>query len=325
MAIVTNTYSGEEFEVFLAIQSSAMGTAEDTDADFVRLYPETVNDVDLTGGLVKTEIARTGQHARRPTDFRQSVDGATFPWSFEWVVNRLQGLNKLLQLISADATSPFVRAGNATPAVYADGESTGEYATVILKSPYSAKSRTIHSALLTKLSLKQEAGTQGGQLIASGEFYTGYNPTVGATAVDPSGTETAYAPTVFDLTTTKQIGSDDIVMSGWSLDIDWPAARFGFTSAGAPEGYHRGGYTVTGSIQVKYDSVVEGLLAGVQAYSGTTTSISLSNGSNFILFLPYVMFTDIQNNLKTEIGAITDLPFNVTATGPNSLYSITTA
>mgnify|MGYP003135389668 FL=1 len=330
MAINTAVYSPKQFELYLALQSSNLGTAEDTSGDFVKLAVTNVEDIDFAGGLIQDRTLRTGQQIMRPTDHFVSEKGSAKNISFEYVVDGELALQKLLQLISEDTspTATVTTAGNRTPAVYAHGADTGEYATLIVSSPFSSKDRTFHSAVLTSLTLSMSAEASGGRLIASGTFYTGYNVTVGASTATDSGTasETTFVKTIYDCTT-KQIGSAssevDVVCRSFDLTINYPAVRIGYQGGNAePEGYSRSGeYSASGNISVKYDANSEPSLADFLA--GSEKSINFGDGSTINFDLPQVIYTGSSLSFDEEAGTFVDIPFSCVADGSEALYTIT--
>ena len=52
MAIDSNVYSSKQFELLIASQN-AMGTANTTASDFIKLDLVNVSDVDFDGGLIQ--------------------------------------------------------------------------------------------------------------------------------------------------------------------------------------------------------------------------------------------------------------------------------
>ena len=329
MAINTSVYSPKQFALYLAIQDENMGTAETTSADFVKLDVTSVEDVDWAGGLVQDRTLRSGQQVFHPKDHFVSEKGSSKTLAFEWVVSGELGLQKLLQLISEDTspTGTVTTAGNRTPAVYAHGAGTGEYATLIISNPYTAEDRTYHSAVLTSLSLSMDAGTAGGRLVASGTFYSGYNATPAASTDADSGTasETAFVKTIYDCTT-KAIGvagsEADVVCRSFDLTINYPAVRVGYQgSDGECEGYSRSGqYSANGNMSVKYDANSKPALADFLA--GAERSINFGDGAAINFDLLQVVYTGYALNMDEEAGAFVDIPFECVADGSEALYTI---
>ena len=226
MAINTSVYSGKKFKLHIAIESCNIGDFEDTANDFVTLDCENISDVNWTAGLETSSVHRSGQQIIRASDYSTTLANSFWTYDFEWVVSHKEGLAKLMRLISEDTASAFIVAGSFAPPVYADGASTGGTASLIIENPNTNEDRMIYGAALTNLTLKMDSGTHGGRLVASGTFYTGYPPMIGADGITPGGTETSYVRTMSQMTT-KQISGTDMVMKSWELNFTYPCERVG--------------------------------------------------------------------------------------------------
>jgi len=319
MAIDANVFSSKQFELFIADQTT-MGSAESTNGNFCKFDVVSVSDVDFGGGLVQERNLRSGQQVKKSTDHYVSQKGATASLSFEWVVSHKEGLDVLLKLISEDTSSPYVWTGTTTQAVYNHGATTGKYATVIVSNPNTGDDR-----LLTELTLSMDSGSEGGRLVASGTFMTGYKPDVSSNAVAPSMSTNAYVKTLYDLTT-KTVGGSDVVVKSLSLNIAYPATRIGYQgNNGDVEQYARGGEIVcSGSVSVKYDANTDQELADF--LSGATNALSFSDSSpTLALSVPTAVYTGYNLDLgDSEEGVFVEIPFEGTADAGANLYSITT-
>jgi len=320
MAIDSNVYSGKQFELYLALESGDMGTAETSNANFVKLAVNSISDVDFSG-ITQERNLRVGQQVKKPTDHYVSQKGGSYTFGFEWIVDHEEGLQKLLQLISEDSASDYRIAGTFTPAVYAHGASTGDRATVIISNPNSGDDRTLTSCILTSLTLSMDAGSDGGRLKAAGTFYTGYKPTIGASTVSPSGTQTSYVKTIFDCTT-KTLGGNDVVASSFSLTLNYPGIRIGYQGSDAdPEQYSRADeYTASGSMNVKYDANTDGELA--YFLNGAEKAVVFGDGSSINFNLAQVVYTGYNTAFDNPEGAMVEVPFDCVADGAENLYSI---
>ena len=324
MAIDSNVYSSKQFELLIAPQS-AMGTANSTNGDFMKLDLVNVSDVDWAGGLVQERNLRSGQQVKKLTDHYVSQKGASCSLSFEWVVSHKEGLIQLMKMISEDTSSPFAVTGEFAPATYSHSASTGQMATVIISNPNSSDDRTMHSAILTELTLSMDSGSEGGRLVASGSLYSGYRPTVGASSVTAGVSETAYIETIFDCTT-KQLGGNDVVAKSCSITFAYPGVRVGFQGAnGEAEQYGRSGeYMVSGSVSVKYDQNTDQELAGFLA--GSTKAVRFGDNSSFDWNVPTAVYTGFNLDLgDSEEGAFVEVPFEGTASGSADLISVIVA
>ena len=324
MAIDSNVYSSKQFELFIAPQTT-MGTANTTNSEFVKLDLVNVTDVDFGGGLIQERALRSGQQIKKSTDHYVSQKGASASLEFEWVVSHKEGLIQLMKMISEDTATPFELAGSFSPAVYNHGADTGQKATVIVSNPNTADDRVLHSAVLSNLDLSMDSGIEGGRLIASGTLFSGYKPTVGASTVAPTGTETAYVKTIYDCTT-KQLGGSDVVAKSVSLSFGYPATRVGFQGASAEtEQYGRSGeYALTGTVSVKYDANTDQELG--QFLGGSTRAVTFGDGSTIQFSVPTSVYTGYTIDLgDSEEGAFVEVPFEGTANAGANLFSIIVA
>lgn len=320
------TYSPKQYELFLAIESGNMGTAETTATNFVKLEVENVSDIDFSN-IIQERTPRSGQQIMRPTDRYHSQKGSSYTFSFEWVVNHKEGLQKLLQLISEDAgaeTPPaFSVAGTFAPSVYNHGASTGKRATLIVSNPNTGDDRLMTSAVLTELSLSMDSGTAGGRLVASGTFYSGYLPTLGSNSVSPTGTQTSWTYGIYDCTT-KTVGGSAVVLKSMNLNISFPAQRVGYQGSNAEvQEYSRSDeYTASGEVVAKYDSATSGAIS--HFFSGAEKVIAIGDGGTNIDFsLPQVVYTGFSKDMNASEGVFVSIPFDCGAEGSESLYTIT--
>tara|TARA_R100001463_G_scaffold32022_8_gene71955 strand:+ start:200 stop:1192 length:993 start_codon:yes stop_codon:yes gene_type:complete len=328
MAALDNTvYSGKQYEAYISLQSDALGTNDVSGTLYKIRIPE-VNDIDFSAGFQTADVERAGQRVLRPTDHIKIYKGGTFTWSFDnYVVENEAALQLLLQLVSEDA-SPEGTAqilGNQPTVAYEQGATTGEYACVVLSSPDADKDRLMHSAILQELTLSMSPENNGGRLTASGTFFSGYQPVIGAEGTSPDATAVDFTKGFFDCTT-SQLGGDDVVMNNFELTISNPATRVGYETvnsiAGEPCAYNRGGQiSVTGSVSVKLDDNTAQIITE-DFLVGTSANISIGDGSSIDFDIPTAKYTG-HTQADTENGVFVELPFAATADGSNALVTIT--
>ena len=343
MAISGQIYSGKKYQVLLGRQTGAssavnMGTAGSTNSEFVELDMASVTDIDFAGGLVTDRTLRTGQQVKKGTDHFVSEKGSTKTFNFEWVCSHKEGVAMLLEMITEDTSSPYLIAGNHEPAIYKHGASTGSLATIILKNLDSnaaaTQFRTMHSAALTNLSFSMDATANGGRLIASGTFVSGYNVSTASSSVANTHAQTPFVKTLHDCTT-KTVNGSDVVVKAFSIDIANPMARIGYQGSDAePEMYSRSGeITCAGSITVLYDTTSDGFLAefltNPAAGSGAGESpIILSDNAtvgsgNFAFEVLQAVFTGHTLNMEgAEEGMMLEIPFEGTAIAAENLFRV---
>ena len=323
------TYSGKQFEAYIGLaETNALGVnavhASDT---LYKMRMPSVNDIDFSGGVQMEDVERTGQRVLRPDDHIAVRGGGTYSWAFsDYVVENEAMLQLLLQLVSED-TSPTVSVamtGNQATVEYKENAATGEYANVVISSPDTDKDRLMHSAILQELTLSLDPSAHGGRLTASGTFWSGYQPEIATEATSANATAVNYTKGFFDCST-QSLGGSTVYMNKFDVTISNPAVRTGFktvnSNAGEPESYNRGGQiSVSGNVGVKMDdnsvTLVDNFLAG------TSTNISIGDGSTIDFDIPTAKFTGHELDLGNESGAFINLPFIGTADGANALFTI---
>jgi hypothetical protein len=214
--------------------------------------------------------------------------------------------------------------GNQATVAYEQGASTGEYACVVLSSPDADKDRLMHSAILQELTLTMSPDNNGGRLTASGTFFSGYQPVIGAESTSPNATAVDYTKGFFDCTT-SQVSGDDVVMNSFELTISNPATRVGYETVnsvdGEPCAYMRGGQiSVTGTVSVKLDDNTAQIITE-EFLTGTSANVSFGDGSSLDFDIPTAKYTG-HTHSNTDSGVFVELPFMGTAEGSNALVTI---
>ena len=115
------------------------------------------------------------------------------------------------------------------------------------------------SAVCNSFTLSGDIGSNGGVVMGTATFVTGYKPTEG-TLTFTGGTHSTITQqtTMFnmhDMTTAQTLDGEDLVLYGFDLNIARDVNRIGFDSGNDfhPAGYSVGGYEVTGSLSCKRD------------------------------------------------------------------------
>ena len=325
-ALDPTVYSGKQFEAYVSIQTGNLGVPT-VSGTLYKMRLTEVNDIDFSAGFQTADIERSGQRVLRPTDHIKIYKGGTFTWSFDNLVIENEALLQALMRLATEDTSPdatVVMQGNQATVAYEQGTTGGEYACVVISSPDESHDRLMHSAILQELTLSMDPGTNGGLLTASGTFFSGYQPVIGAETTSPDATVVNWTKGFFDCTTT-QIGGDDVCMNNFSLTISNPATRVGYETVnsinGEPCAYMRGGQiSVTGSATVKLDDNVAQIITE-DFLTGNSVNISIGDGSTIDFDIPTAKYTG-HSNTNTESGVFVELPFTATATGSDALATI---
>ena len=327
MAALDNTvYGAKQYEAFLSLQSDALGT-NDVSGTLYKLRVPEVNDIDFSAGFQTADVERTGQRVLRPTDHIKTYKGGSFTWAFDnLVVENEALLQLLLQLVSEDASPSGTVAilGNQGTVAYEQGATTGEYACLVLSSPDTSHDRLMHSSILQELTLSMSPDNNGGLLTASGTFWSGYQPVIGAESTAADATAVDWTKGFFDCTT-SQLGGDDVVMNSFELTISNPATRVGYETvnsiAGEPSSYMRGGQiSVTGSLGAKLDDNTAQIITE-DFLIGTAANVSIGDGSAIDFDIPTAKYTG-HTNANADGSVFIDLPFMGTADGSGALVTI---
>lgn len=120
------------------------------------------------------------------------------------------------------------------------------------------------SCMCTSLSLTGDIASNGGVVMATATFVTGYKPVEAAYTLEAtSGTNTLVDAhtSVFnmhDLSTTT-LDSETLLLYGFDFTIERPVTKVGYKSAANFDamGYSLGGYSVTGNLTCKRDDEVK--------------------------------------------------------------------
>lgn len=172
------------------------------------------------------------------------------------------------------------------------GTSYGNAATVIFSnagSDATANDVVVRGCLAQSLTLKEDVGSESGQLVCDVTFWTAYPPVEEANTVAADTTDSGSPKSIFDLTTTT-LNSQELLLNSWEVTMSRSLERVSSQDYGnyLPFGYvQTGPWEVTGSLNVKRDDSIFSLISQLK---GNETGINLSlDGSTFAMDLPDVM------------------------------------
>ena len=333
-------YSGKEFGAIVGIQdvsASAIGTAPTTSqfvsGTKVQMRLETVNDIAWDAGYQRTELNRSRNRAMRAEDIISHYGSGTWTWDFEYVVDNYVGIQNLLNLIYPEtATTAVSTSGMVIPASpatgdYSHGATAGQdkVASIIIQNPNNDDDRLMHSAVLQTLNLSMSADSNGGNLMASGQFLSGYKPVIlGNTfSADTSASDITTAKGLFDCTA-HSIGGTNRTIKSFNITIDNPASRVGYQgSSGETDGYVRAGLiNVTGEVVVKADADTFDYLADWQANTLRAIIVEATTAKELSINVPSAHFSGHAIDMAEE-GSFITIPFTAT-TGADSGGSLLT-
>ena len=175
------------------------------------------------------------------------------------------------------------------------------------------KDMVFKGCMCTGLTFSGDIASNGGVVMCTATFTTGYLPTATTNINYTVATAVSAQQTMFnmhDLTTTS-LASQDLILHGFELSIARPVTRVSFKDGANfnPYGYTLGAYEVTGSLTCKRDDL--SLTASAEGQSAV--ALDLDTGVYQIL-APTCMNDTSSVNLDDD-GWKMSLPFRATYTG----------
>ena len=319
---MAQNYSGRQFTCTIGLQdlsSQAIGnsTVAMVSNSNLNYRLTAINDIAFDAGFQTSEYSRVGRRVTSLEDYVQHYGSGSWTWAFEYLVENEIAVQNLLNLINdgAAATTSCVIAAEPATADYSHGASAGDdrLANIIINNPETDEDRVMHNAILQDLTFSMDMGTEAGRLMASGNFMSGYKPTVGADSTAVATTATDFEKSLFDCTTRTVGATTTVTTSAFSVTISNPASRVGWQgTSGEADGYVRGGKVgITGSVSVKYDSSMADLLTGYYI-SKTVCPITIGDGSDINFSIPNALLTGHNIQMSDE-GVMLEIPFIATS------------
>lgn len=330
MAISGLVYSPKEWRVAIA-EETTFGTA--VTSSFLELYVTSISKVDYSG-IVKDDTSRhSGKRVRDVDDVHIQTAGGLYAYDFECVLTKITAdllMYGVLQNVSEAVGTPFkkdyVVDENTTQPDFS--ANSGKFYSFLLHNPITSESELLTSAILENLTVFYTAGSNGGRLMASGRFVSGFAPNVG---LDSSGYSFTSPGTAFyntDDIVKKQINSVDMILEAFSFNYTNGFQRVptgGGDSSGDAETYALIGYDMEGSsITVKYDANSKTFIDDFIA--GTTRKIQIDYGTtdNDSAFIQTINNAEIEGFDKDFSGgmALVTIPFKLAQSGSTNAIDI---
>jgi len=177
----------------------------------------------------------------------------------------------------------------------------------------------------TSMTLREDIGTNGGEMVVESTFVTGYRPVENTLAASSETLDTDAPKNIFSLAT-QTIDNQPLVLNSWEITISRPLARVGFinTTDYNPYGYvQTGPYEVTGTLLAKRDDSIEDLATKLKGDS-SGIPIAIEESSGFAISIPDAMI----DNSQPENGdfMLQSIPFRAFAASETAtIISITIA
>tara|TARA_Y100000593_G_C4297300_1_gene331338 strand:+ start:905 stop:1951 length:1047 start_codon:yes stop_codon:yes gene_type:complete len=330
-------YAGHSYQVGLGIRdqgTQAVGSGTQAADAFNEMKLQTVNDVSWDGAFSNSTVMKSGRRTYQAKDYINVYGAGEWTWDFDYLVEDQVIAQKLLSLINPTGsgntcatTCTITENPAATDIAKGAGGAVDGTADILIQAPQTPnmiidEDRVLQSAVLQNLTLSCDSGTDGGRPHMSGQFMTGFKPTVsnsGLTLVAPANAA-QWDYSLFDFTTLTVCGVTSVVKS-FSLTIDNPATRVGWQGTSAEcDGYIRAGLiNITGEVVVKLTDTTADLLdtwitsGGLNSPANkTTTAITLEKDASWSISLPAVLMTGYAQDQSND-GIFVTIGFIATA------------
>lgn len=308
-------YSGKEWTVGLGIadidasaSAGAIGaTTQIANVESLNLMRvSAVNDIAWSAGYQAAEIVRTGTRSMTSEDYVNHYGSGTWTWDFDYDVDNELVIQALLQMIYPEngaTTTSLVIPAKPSTSTYKHGDNTGDNrnAVILLRNPLASKDRIMHSSILQNLTIGQDAGSNGGLLKATGQFMSGYKPTITTDGTSVDEGDANFKKTIFH-NTTHTVGGNEASFKSWSITIENPASRVGYQGTSwEADGYVRANpIKVSGQVVVKADSTIQGYLES-KWQANDVFALALNNGTtSWDISLPNCLMTNFSMDMADE-------------------------
>tara|TARA_Y100000296_G_scaffold82906_1_gene112774 strand:+ start:563 stop:1567 length:1005 start_codon:yes stop_codon:yes gene_type:complete len=205
-----------------------------------------------------------------------------------------QAINRVCLALFEDGASPNTLQGDMPDTTsFVDAVSNIVPVTIWFENSAHAGEGTdmyFTSCLCTGLNFSGDISSNGGVVLCTATFQTGYAPTEGTlTFSGGGGTHTVISDqtTMFNMhdLTVETLNEQDLLLYGFELAIARPVNRIGFDNGSnfKPQGYSLGGYEVTGSLTCKRDAESTDAID-----TSTPVALALSAGDVYQIDAPKV-------------------------------------
>ena len=315
-----------DIKVIMGSGAKALGTAHAADDTWNALQVVDFN-IEHASAPIDVAPSRSGVYAQMEKQGHHRPDTQIYEVTLTMRGTPTSVLKSCLSLFSEGSSAAALTGASNTGAMK-DAVSNADQVTLLFENAGSDASNVdvvMAGCMATQMVLREDVGTNGGELVVETTFISAYQPV--ETTLTPSSTPTLDedAPkNIFDLATST-LDNEALVLNNFEITIARPLARVHHQGSGAaykPFGYvQTGPYEVTGSLTAKRDDSIHDLIDHIKGDSAGI-ALSLAESSGFTISCPDVMI----DNSKPEVSdfLLQTIPFRAFAANEaGSVISIT--
>tara|TARA_Y100001937_G_scaffold73837_1_gene100469 strand:- start:327 stop:1325 length:999 start_codon:yes stop_codon:yes gene_type:complete len=332
MAIKTNFQPRGDIQVLLGSGAKALGTKHSGSDTYHKLQVVDYN-IEYASSVVEVAPSRSGIYAQMEKQGHHRPDNQMYEVTLTMRGTPTAVLKSCLSLFSEGSSAASLTGASSTGSMKDNVSNTDAVTLVFQNAGSDTEESTPNDDIVmagcfaTQMVMREDVGTNGGELVVETTFVTAYQPAEEALGtISTPTTDEAAAKNIFDLSTV-QLDSQDIVLNNFEITIARPLARVHHQGSGAafkPFGYvQTGPYEVTGTLTVKRDDAIHDIKDHIKGDSAGI-ALSIAESSGFTISCPDVMI----DNSKPEVSdfLLQSIPFRAFgATESASVISITIA
>ena len=219
-------------------------------------------------------------------------------WTFDTTLRGTPDSIKLAcESVFEDAASEFRLENNYTfpTATYQNGESSAS--TFEIRFENGGSDATLNNVVCqgcvgTGFTITQDIGSEGGELVCTINWATGYYPTISGDAISSAAYDSGNATTIRTLAAAScTVGGEPVVLQSWELSVNRTIERIHYAdnTSGTfePYGYAMtGGFEVTGTMNCIRNDEIHDLLAKFRDSNTVAINIQDTTASSLTIALP---------------------------------------
>lgn len=298
--MATNFKPKGDVQVIIGSGSANLGVAHATSDTWNAVH---VTDYNIEQASAPIEVAppRSGLYGHVESMGHHRPDTQTYEASLTMRGTPTAVLKSCLSLFGDGASAAELTPGSNTGTMK-DNTANTSAVTLLFENAGSDASNIdviMPGCFCSSMTLSEDIGSNGGELVVNANFWSAYQPTEGTLTPDSKTLDTASPKNIFSLST-QTLDGNALILNGWSLTISRSLSRIRNqnTTDYKPFGYVQSSpYEVSGTLTAKRDDSISALASKIKGDSAGI-ALSIAESSGFTLSCPDVMI----DNSKPEVG-----------------------